>query len=99
MYKRQAVYRAVRQGLMQADSVLLEPVYGFRLEVPERMLGRAMTDVERMHGQFEPPVMEGEYAVLSGSAPVACMDGYQPVSYTHLLQKLPIKRKAISWRP
>ena len=71
---RQAVYRAVRQGLMQADSVLLEPVYGFRLEVPERMLGRAMTDVERMHGQFEPPVMEGEYAVLSGSAPVACRE-------------------------
>ena len=68
----------MRQGLMQADSVLLEPVYGFRLEVPERMLGRAMTDVERMHGQFEPPVMEGEYAVLSGSAPVACMDRKEP---------------------
>lgn len=74
---RQAVYRAVRQGLMQADSVLLEPVYGFRLEIPERMLGRAMTDVERMHGTFEPPATEGGYAVLTGSAPVACMDGYQ----------------------
>ena len=87
---RQAVYRAVRQGLMQADSVLLEPVYGFRLEVPERMLGRAMTDVERMHGQFEPPVMEGEYAVLSGSAPVACMDGYQQemTAYTGGLGRL-----------
>ncbi|MCI5674236.1 MAG: NYN domain-containing protein, partial [[Clostridium] symbiosum] len=81
---------AVRQGLMQADSVLLEPVYGFRLEVPERMLGRAMTDVERMHGQFEPPVMEGEYAVLSGSAPVACMDGYQQemTAYTGGLGRL-----------
>ena len=87
---RQAVYRAVRQGLMQADSVLLEPVYGFRLEVPERMLGRAMTDVERMHGQFEPPVMEGEYAVLSGSVPVACMDGYQQemTAYTGGLGRL-----------
>lgn len=74
---RQAVYRAVRQGLMQADSVLLEPVYEFRLEVPEKMLGRAMTDVERMHGTFEPPAMEGDYAVLTGNAPVACMDGYQ----------------------
>ena len=76
---RQAVYRAVRQGLMQADSVLLEPVYGFRLEVPERM-----------HGQFEPPVMEGEYAVLSGSAPVACMDGYQQemTAYTGGLGRL-----------
>lgn len=74
---RQAVYRAVRHGLMQADSVLLEPVYEFRLEVPEKMLGRAMTDVERMHGTFEPPAMEGDYAVLTGNAPVACMDGYQ----------------------
>lgn len=74
---RQAVYRAVRHGLMQADSVLLEPVYEFRLEVPEKMLGRAMTDVERMHGTFEPPAQEGEYAVLTGNAPVACMDGYQ----------------------
>lgn len=74
---RQAVYRAVRHGLMQADSVLLEPVYEFRLEVPEKMLGRAMTDVERMYGTFEPPALEGEYAVLTGNAPVACMDGYQ----------------------
>lgn len=74
---RQAVYRAVRHGLMQADSVLLEPVYEFRLEVPEKMLGRAMTDVERMHGTFEPPALEGDYAVLTGNAPVACMDGYQ----------------------
>lgn len=74
---RQAVYRAVRHGLMQADSVLLEPVYDFRLEVPEKLLGRAMTDVERMHGTFEPPALEGEYAVLTGNAPVACMDGYQ----------------------
>lgn len=74
---RQAVYRAVRHGLMQADSVLLEPIYDFRLEVPEKLLGRAMTDVERMHGTFEPPALEGEYAVLTGNAPVACMDGYQ----------------------
>lgn len=74
---RQAVYRAVRQGLMQAESLLLEPVYEFRLEVPARLLGRAMADMERMHGIFEPPVLDGEYAVLTGSAPVACMDGYQ----------------------
>lgn len=74
---RQAVYRAVRQGLMQAESKLLEPVYEFRLEVPERLLGRAMTDVERMHGAFEPPETDGEYAVLIGCAPVASMDGYQ----------------------
>ena len=52
---RQATYRAVRQGLMEAESILLEPVYQFRLEVPDAMIGRAMTDIERMHGTFEPP--------------------------------------------
>lgn len=74
---RQAVYRAVRHGLMQAESVLLEPYYEFRLEIPERMIGRAMSDVERMAGSFEPPMTFGDRAVLSGSAPAACMEGYQ----------------------
>ena len=74
---RQATYRAVRQGLMQARSVLLEPYYQFRLEVPEAMTGRAMTDIDAMHGRLEPPVMEHGVAVLTGSAPVAAMRGYQ----------------------
>ena len=74
---RQAVYRAVRQGLMQAESMLLEPFYDFRLELPDRYVGRAMSDVERMAGKVMPPVMEGERAVLTGSAPAACMGGYQ----------------------
>lgn len=74
---RQAVYRAVRQGLRQAESVLLEPVYEFRLEVPARMIGRGMADVERMYGVFDPPVVEEDKAILTGTAPVACMDGYQ----------------------
>ena len=74
---RQAVYRAVRQGLMKAESVLLEPVYEFRLELPDQMIGRAMTDIERMHGSFEPPTIEAGYALLTGNAPVSCMDGYQ----------------------
>lgn len=74
---RQAVYRAVRHGLMQADCMLLEPFYEFRLELPERMVGRAMGDVERMAGKFEAPFIEGDRAVLTGTAPAACMEGYQ----------------------
>lgn len=74
---RQAVYRAVRQGLKQAQSVLLEPYYAFRLEVPESNIGRAMTDIEKMHGTFEAPQMEQGLAVFQGSAPVSEMGDYQ----------------------
>lgn len=74
---RQATYRAVRQGLMQVKSVLLEPWYEFRLEIPPELVGRAMTDVERMHGSFGPPEPEGEMSVISGTAPVAAMRNYQ----------------------
>lgn len=74
---RQATYRAIRQGLMQAKSVLLEPYYEFVLEVPQEAIGRAMTDVEKLHGKFEGPYTEGEYSVLRGIAPVACIGNYQ----------------------
>ena len=74
---RQATYRALRQGLMQSQSILLEPVFAFSLEVPTGQLGRAMSDIQRMHGSFEPPLTEGENAILNGSAPVAAMRGYQ----------------------
>lgn len=74
---RQATYRAVRQGLMQAESVLLEPYYAFRLEIPTQMVGRAMADIEKMHGTFDTPQNEGEMSVLEGSAPVFCMRDYQ----------------------
>ena len=81
---RQAVYRAVRQGLKKAQSILLEPYYKFRLEVPTENVGRAMADIQRMNGRFEPPVKEGDMSVLSGSAPVAAMRDYQMevISYT-----------------
>ncbi|MDY2726840.1 MAG: translation factor GTPase family protein [Anaerostipes faecalis] len=81
---RQATYRAVRQGLMQAESVLLEPYYEFRLEIPQAMVGRAMTDIEKMHGAFETPETEGEMSVLTETAPVACMQDYQKevIAYT-----------------
>lgn len=74
---RQATYRAVRQGLMQAQSVLLEPYYEFCLELPETMVGRAMTDIENMHGTPGIPRIEKGTAVLEGSAPVVSMRGYQ----------------------
>ena len=74
---RQATYRAVRQGLKSAESILLEPVYRFRLEVPSENVGRAMTDIGQMHGEFQPPAMEGEYAVLTGTVPVESMRDYQ----------------------
>lgn len=74
---RQATYRAVRQGLRQAESILLEPFYAFRLEVPAEMLGRAMTDMERMEGRLDAPDTKDGWAVLTGEAPVATIGGYQ----------------------
>lgn len=74
---RQSTYRAVRHGLMQAASVLLEPYYLFRLEVPTELIGRAMTDIQRMHGEASAPETEGEMTVLTGSAPVSAMRDYQ----------------------
>ncbi len=74
---REATYRAVRQGLMEAESILLEPYYAFHLELPEKMVGRAMTDVEKMHGTCQISHIEGEIAVLTGTAPVAAMRNYQ----------------------
>ena len=73
---RQATYRAVRQGLMRAESVLLEPWYAFRLELPAAQLGRALNDVQQMGGEAEPPEALGEEAVLTGQAPVAAMGDY-----------------------
>lgn len=81
---RQATYRALRQGLMQAQSILLEPYYSFRLEVPAECIGRAMTDIQRMEGLFKEPVTEGDMQILSGEAPVSTMSGYmaQVSAYT-----------------
>lgn len=74
---RQATYRAVRQGLKKAESVLLEPVYAFRLEIPSESTGRALNDIQRMYGSFEPPEMEGDMTVITGTAPVVTMRDYQ----------------------
>ena len=82
---RQATYRAVRQGLMQAESVLLEPYYRFRLAVPAPQIGRAISDIRLMGGSFDAPEEDGEMMVLCGTAPVAELQDYmsQVVAYTH----------------
>lgn len=81
---RQATYRAVRQGLKKAENVLLEPYYSYRLEVPSDMVGRAMTDIQRMNGTFDSPMLNEDMAILKGSAPVVTMRDYQTevISYT-----------------
>ncbi len=81
---RQATYRAVRQGLMEAGCRILEPYYAFRLELPSQMVGRAMADLERMQGKFDAPLVEGDQAVLTGRAPVSTMRDYQleVIAYT-----------------
>lgn len=74
---RQATYRAVRQGLKSAQSILLEPIYEFRLEVPLDCVGRAMTDIQKRNGSLDAPVMEQDRAVIIGRAPAALMQDYQ----------------------
>ena len=86
---RQATYRAIRQGLKSTESVLLEPVYAFSLEVPQEMAGRAMTDLKQRFGTFDTPefISEGgrDYALLKGKAPVSTMQDYS--SEVHVYTK------------
>ena len=82
---RQATYRAVRQGLMKASSILLEPWYHFRLALPQENLGRAMSDIYRMKGNFAEPQADGDTVELEGDAPVSQMRDYaiEVSTYTH----------------
>lgn len=95
---RQATYRAVRQGLMQAKSILLEPFYEFTLEVPAENTGRAMNDIQLMNGSFEPPETSGGETVISGTAPVSKMRGYarEVMQYTHGAGRLTLSLKGYS---
>jgi len=81
---RQATYRALRQGLKKAKCILLEPIYEYRLEIPRDLVGRAMADVSKMKGSFDEPILEGDFAILTGEAPVATMRDYQMevINYT-----------------
>lgn len=87
---RQATYRAVRQGLQKAKSILLEPVYEFRLEVPMENSGRALSDIQKMYGTVQETVPKGTMSVITGTAPVSSMSGYQSEvnAYTRGLGKL-----------
>lgn len=87
---REATYRAVRQGLKQAESVLLEPYYDFRLEVPEHNIGRAMTDIDQMGGTCEVTETDDGFAVLTGSAPVVTLRNYhqEVTAYTKGMGRL-----------
>lgn len=92
---RQATYRAVRQGLREAESILLEPVYEFTLEIPSENTGRAMSDINRMYGKFEQPEIKGEYSIITGTAPVSTMREYtkEVIQYTRGKGKLSLNLK------
>ncbi len=87
---RQATYRAVRQGLRYAQSVLLEPYYAFRLELPAVNVGRALNDLDKMGGSISPPETNGEEAVITGRAPVSALRFYhtEVAAYTKGLGRL-----------
>ena len=90
---REAAWRAVRQGLMQAENVLLEPYFSFSLTLPAGQIGRAMTDVRNMGGTFDDPQIEADEAVLTGRAPVSLMQDYgrEVQAYTGGLGKLSLR--------
>ena len=87
---RQATYRAVRHGLRSAKSLLLEPIYEFSLEIPNDNVGRALSDIQKMHGEFEAPEVLGDSTVINGRAPVSTMRDYsrELLQYTHGAGKL-----------
>ena len=87
---RQATYRAIRQGLMQAESVILEPYYSFKLEVPSEYTGRAIHDIQKMQGNFAEPEMQGSMTIIQGNAPVSTMREYhqEVIAYTKGFGKL-----------
>lgn len=87
---RQATYRAVRQGLRNAESVLLEPYYNYELEIPTENVGRAISDLQHMSAEFDTPENNGEMSLITGSAPVSEINDYQSevIAYTHGKGKL-----------
>ena len=96
---RQATYRAVRHGLMQAQSVLLEPWYSFRLEVPADNVGRAMADVQTMGGSFDPPEPLGELTLLTGTAPVAGLRDYWQTVTAYTRGRGRLSCQVLGYRP
>lgn len=89
---RQATYRAIRQGLMMAECVLLEPYYNFMIEIPSDMVGRVMTDMDTMHAKISVPEINGDKAFINGYGPVYTMRDYQINlnAYTHGLGSMTV---------
>ena len=92
---RQSTYRAVRNGLMQAESVLLEPWYDFEITVPNENIGRVMTDIQKMSGSFDSPSQDGESSTLTGSAPVSEINSYNSslINFTRGKGRISLKFK------
>ena len=92
---REATYRAIRQGLKKAESVLLEPYYNFTLKIPSENIGRAMTDIDQMSGNINQPETEGEMSVITGFAPAATIGDYINTvnEYTHGIGTLSLDYK------
>ena len=92
---RQSTYRAVRNGLMQAESVLLEPWYDFEITVPNENIGRVMTDIQKMSGSFDTPGQDGESSTLTGSAPVSEINSYNAtlINFTRGKGRITLKFK------
>ena len=95
---RQSVYRAIRHGLMQAHSMLLGPFYAFYLTIPDKMVGRAMTDLERRFAVFEGPVLEDGQAILTSRAPASSLDGYGPAIMRKRSSKQPVMIRMRIWQ-
>lgn len=95
---RQSVYRAIRHGLMQAHSMLLEPFYAFHLTIPDKMVGRAMTDLERRFAVFEGPVLEDGQAILTGRAPVSSLVDMDPAIMRKRSSKQPVMIRMRIWQ-
>ena len=96
---RQATYRAVRHGLMNAKNILLEPIYAYTLEVPSENTGRAMSDLHAMGGEHEPPVTGEKTTVLTGFAPVAAMQDYQTEVMAYTSGKGRFSCRSAGYRP
>ena len=96
---REATYRAVRQALMSARNILLEPWYLFRLELPSDSMGRALTEIKRAGGEIQPPESDGVNAVLTGSAPVAFLRDYAAEIRTYTKGRARLELEAGGYRP
>ncbi len=96
---RQATYRAVRQGLKKAETVLLEPWLAFELEVPGSMIGRAMNDIQNLSGHFEAPALQEDQAILCGEAPASGLVSYQTEVWSYTKGRGRMKLSSAGYQP